>query len=296
MDREVRKVRIDSLIPFKYHSGQTYTSERLQMMMESIQRSGLLDPIIVRPVDEDKYEIICGHNRAKAAKELGHTVILADIRHGLSDEEAVQLFYESNINQQSFPDWSYSRRINAVRYCEKMIKECSQQGRRTDLEKKKAGIGEEITSVQTRQKSDKTPRQATTRDKMARRLGISTATLSKYRRIIKLPDDLLTSIAHLLDEKYISFEAAYMISDLEDKDIRQLIEAINRNPESKIDLGILKTFGKTNRSKGNAAILHPITSRGILEVLITPPKSCPDLLTPIRRKDVEAQLKANKSQ
>ena len=50
MDREVRKVRIDSLIPFKYHSGQTITSERLQMMMDSIQRSGLLNPIIVRPL------------------------------------------------------------------------------------------------------------------------------------------------------------------------------------------------------------------------------------------------------
>lgn len=223
MNRETKEIRIDSLIPFKYHSGQTYTGERLQMMMDSIQHSGLMNPIIVRPVSSNKYEIISGHNRAKAVKELGHSVILADIRYDLSDDEAMQLFYESNLNQQSFSDWNYSQKIEAVRYTVKMIKEYSQQGKRNDLAGKASDKHGDETSVQTRQKSGMNPRSSTTRDKMARRLGISTATLSKYRRIIKLPDELVTEIAHLLDEKKISFEAAYMISDLEDEDIRPLI-------------------------------------------------------------------------
>lgn len=297
MNTETKEIRIDSLIPFKYHSGQTYTGERLQMMMDSIQHSGLMNPIIVRPVSSNKYEIISGHNRAKAIKELGHSVILADIRYDLSDDEAMQLFYESNLNQQSFSDWNYSQKIEAVRYTVKMIKEYSQQGKRNDLAGKASDKHGDETSVQTGQKSGMNPRSSTTRDKMARRLGISTATLSKYRRIIKLPDELVTEIAHLLDEKKISFEAAYMISDLEDEDIRLLINSINRNPEQKIDLDLLKTFGKTNKRKGDAAIICPITSRGILAVLTAQKKSSSsDILTPIRRSDVINEIQANKPQ
>lgn len=297
MNRETKEIRIDSLIPFKYHSGQTYTGERLQMMMDSIQHSGLMNPIIVRPVSSNKYEIISGHNRAKAVKELGHSVILADIRYDLSDDEAMQLFYESNLNQQSFSDWNYSQKIEAVRYTVKMIKEYSQQGKRNDLAGKASDKHGDETSVQSGQKSGMNPRSSTTRDKMARRLGISTATLSKYRRIIKLPDELVTEIAHLLDAKKISFEAAYMISDLEDEDIRPLINSINRNPEQKIDLDLLKIFGKTNKRKGDAVIICPITSRGILAVLTAQKKSSSsDILTPIRRSDVINEIQANKPQ
>lgn len=36
---------------------------------------------------------------------------------------------------------------------------------------------------------------------MGRQLGIATAILSKYRSIIKLPDDLIDAIARLLDQK-----------------------------------------------------------------------------------------------
>lgn len=295
MNRETKEIQIDSLIPSKYHLGQTYTSKRLQMMMDSLQRLGLMNPIIVRPVDNNKYEVISGHNRAKAAKELGYRVIMADVRYGLSDDEAMQLFYESNLNQQSFPDWNYLQRFEAVRYTEKMIREYSQQGKRTDLEKKALDREKNETSVQTRQKLEMHSQPSTTRDKMARQLGISTATLSKYRRIIKLPDEMVTKIAHLLDEKKISFEAAYMISDLEDEDIIQLIESINKNPAQKFDLDMLKIFGKTNKRKGDAGIICPITSQGILAALV-PQKEPPRIITPITREDVLREIQANEAQ
>lgn len=296
MNRETKEIQIDSLIPSKYHLGQTYTGKRLQMMMDSLQHSGLMNPIIVRSVDNNKYEIISGHNRAKAAKELGHRVIMADVRYGLSDDEAMQLFYESNLNQQSFSDWNYLQRFEAVRYTEKMIREYSQQGKRTDLEKKALDREENETSVQTRQKLEMHSQPSTTRDKMARQLGISTATLSKYRRIIKLPDEMVTKIAHLLDGKKISFEAAYLISDLEDEDIRLLLDSINEKTEQIIDLHLLKIYGKTNKRKGDAAIIAPITPQGILGVLRGPKKEPPHIIHPIYRQDVLDEIEANKSQ
>ena len=93
MDSEIREINIEDLVPFKYHSGQMYEGERLKQLMDSIENLGLASPIIVRPVDNGKYEIICGHNRAKAVKTLGHNIISADIRYGLSDDKALKLFY-----------------------------------------------------------------------------------------------------------------------------------------------------------------------------------------------------------
>ena len=200
MKSEMKEIPLDFLQPFREHSGRTYEGERLQQFMRSIEKNGLLNPIIVRSAGNNQYEIICGHNRAKAMKALGRNTIMADIRE-LSDEEAIEIFYESNLNQQTFSDWRYSEKIKAVKYTEKKIQEYSQQGRRRDLERKKIEKSENGTSVQTRQKSDYSKKKITTRDKMANRLGISTATLSKYRRIIKLPDELLDPMAHLLDEK-----------------------------------------------------------------------------------------------
>lgn len=246
MGIELKEILIDSLQSFGKHSGRTYEGERLRLLMCSIEENGLFNPIIVQPVDRDKYEIISGHNRVKAMKELGRSTILAKIEDDLTEDKALEIFYESNFNQQSFSDWNYAQRIEAVQYCEKKIREYSQQGKRTDLEKDKKGTGGIETSVQSRQKLKENSKQATTRDKMARGLGISTATLSKYRRIIKLPDELLDSVVRLLDEKKITFEMAYIIADLRELEIKRLIDYSNEFSDKKIDLGKLKELPRKN--------------------------------------------------
>lgn len=266
MDREIKEIRIESLQPFHLHSGQTYEGERLQQMMDSIKRSGLMYPIIARLVENGKYEIICGHNRTKAMKTLGYDVIMAEIRYGLSDEEAIELFYDSNLNQQTFSDWSYSQKIKAIQYSDKIIKKDSQQGKRNDLEQKKVERNENGTCVQTRHKLKENSKRITARDKMARRLGISTATLSKYRRIIKLSDDLVETIARLLDERKITFEAAYIISNMREVDIKFLIDGINKYPDRKLDLNILKKL-PTRSDEADSDIVYPISRKWVLEAL-----------------------------
>lgn len=270
MERETKEILIESLQPFKEHFGRTYEGERLLQIMRSIEKNGLLNPIIVRPVVNNQYEIICGHNRTKAMKALGHStiMIIAGIRE-LSDEESIEIFYESNLNQQSFSDWSYSERIKAVMYPEKKIQEYSQQGRRSDLGRKRMEKSEDGTSVQIRQKLDCSTKQITTRDKMARRLGISTATLSKYRRIIKLPEELLDPLVRLLDEKKISFEAVYVISNMRDSDMKTLIDGIERYPDRKLDLKILKKLPHREDESKNSDVIYPRSREAVLEALVS---------------------------
>lgn len=251
---ERREVRLDALAPFRLRPSQTYQGERLEQLVSSIDRVGLMNAIIVRPIDGEKYEIICGHNRANAMRELGRDTILADVRDGLSDDEALELFYDSNLNQQSFSDWNYSQRIKAIQYTEVLIKENSQQGRRNDLVGNENSANENATCVQGRHKSEGKSRRSTTRDRMARRLGISTATLSKYRSIVKLPDKVIESIAQLLDEKKVTFEIAFIMSGLDLIDINEIVEEVKKSPDKKIDLARLKAFKKRGTEPGMMAV------------------------------------------
>lgn len=191
--------------------------------------------------------------------------------------ELLVSYYGSSFNRRSFHGWDYAQRIEAVRFAEKLMKEKSNQGRRTDLEKKNLEQQEEQTSVQTRQKLDEGGEKST-RDKMADALGISTATLSKYRSIVRLPSELTDSIVRLLDERRITFEAAYRISKLRNVDIKLLVDCIDKSVDKEIDMERLKTLPV--RNKGTAA-LYPVAISIVRAVLI--PKEGSREFKPIRR-------------
>lgn len=245
---EEKNINLKDLVNFRFYSSQTYEGERLKQMMDSIGRNGLISAIIVRPIANNKYEIICGHNRVKAMEALGRDFIRANVRKGLSDTDATDLFFSSNLNQQSFADWNYSHKMEAIKYYDALIKNHSQQGKRSDLIEKINTEAENQTCVYTRHKSDNKSRRSTARDKMACQLGISTATFSKYRSIIKLPDDTVKSIAQLLDNKTITFEAAYLISKLNEEQRNDILTYAVKNKESKkIKIDKLRQLSKPKR-------------------------------------------------
>lgn len=101
---------------------------------------------------------------------------------------------------------------------------------------------------------------------MSRRLGIATATLSKYRSIIKLPDDLVDVLARLLDEKRITFEAAYRISGLTPHNAKILVECIEESPNTKVDLMKLKELCPRSKKakEGTSPLLGKATLNGVL--------------------------------
>lgn len=278
-NNEIREIPLGMLVPFGLYSDScTYKGKKIKKLMDSIKNIGLTTPIIVRPISDSRYEIICGHNRVNAIKELGYNVIKADIKTELSDEASINMYYDSNANPESFAGGNYLRKFEIAKYIEKLIKENSQQGRRNDLKRTEVDNAQETSSGEIGQKLNLKKQNWTevgnaqkavpnksgqklgdeshlknTRDKMAHRLGITTSTLSKYRSIIKLPDNALESIAAFLDEKKITFEVAYKFSQLNDNTVIHLrenkiiywfIECINEFPNSKIDMKELKTLSE----------------------------------------------------
>jgi len=86
--RDYQQIRVDQLVPFKDHPFELYEGQRFEDMVKSVQANGVLVPIIVRPSEEGKYEILSGYNRVAAAREAELKTVPAIVRDGLSDIEA----------------------------------------------------------------------------------------------------------------------------------------------------------------------------------------------------------------
>jgi ParB family chromosome partitioning protein len=110
----VKLIPIDDLLSYSKHFFKIYDGERLDDMIESVRKNGILTPIIVRPAADGKYEILSGHNRTNAAKAAELTAVPAIVKENLSDIEAEVYVIETNLLQRGFSDLSVSEQAAAV--------------------------------------------------------------------------------------------------------------------------------------------------------------------------------------
>lgn len=75
-----------------------FAPEAMQALAESVKKDGVLQPILVRPVG-DKYELVAGERRYRAAQEAGLTDIPAVVR-SMSDTEAVRFALTENLQRE----------------------------------------------------------------------------------------------------------------------------------------------------------------------------------------------------
>ena len=73
-----------------------FDPEALKQLTESIKQHGILQPILVRPLEGEKHELVAGERRYRAAKEIGLEVVPVVIRE-LDDNAAFQLALIENL-------------------------------------------------------------------------------------------------------------------------------------------------------------------------------------------------------
>ena len=96
-DNQIVELQIDRLVPFKKQQPfSMYDENKKQEVKESIEKFGVLTPIIVRPIDNEKYEIIAGHNRVECSKKLGKESIPAKIMN-IDDDDATLIMIDTNL-------------------------------------------------------------------------------------------------------------------------------------------------------------------------------------------------------
>lgn len=76
-----------------------FDKDKMTGLVESIKQHGILEPLLVRPLDEDSYELVAGERRYRAAKELGLEEVPVVIRE-MSGAEAFQLALIENLQRE----------------------------------------------------------------------------------------------------------------------------------------------------------------------------------------------------
>ena len=89
------KIRLSRIEDSAFTVREKLNQEPLEELKESLREDGQWDPIIVRQKGE-RYEVISGHRRVQAAKEIGWTEIEATVRD-VDETEALFLALKTNL-------------------------------------------------------------------------------------------------------------------------------------------------------------------------------------------------------
>ena len=98
-DNELQKLAIDKLKPGKYQPRRDMSDSALEELSLSIQSQGIIQPIVVRLISGDNYEIIAGERRWRAAK-LAQLDIVPCLIKNVPDESAVAIALIENIQRE----------------------------------------------------------------------------------------------------------------------------------------------------------------------------------------------------
>jgi ParB family chromosome partitioning protein len=96
---ELHHLPLDVIRPGRYQPRSVFDEEKLAELADSIRAQGVVQPVVVRPVGDDQYELIAGERRWRAAQIAGIDDIPAVLRD-VSDEDSVAMALIENIQRE----------------------------------------------------------------------------------------------------------------------------------------------------------------------------------------------------
>ncbi|MDO5555166.1 MAG: ParB/RepB/Spo0J family partition protein [Clostridia bacterium] len=107
IEKEIETDEIDQTVMIKINQLEDYPNqpfrefslEKEKEMIDSIKINGIIHDLIVRPLENGKYQILSGHNRKKCALKAGLTEVPCKIKH-VDDDTAKLLLIDTNLVQR----------------------------------------------------------------------------------------------------------------------------------------------------------------------------------------------------
>ena len=125
---------IDKLKPFEGHPFYVKDDDDMEQLTESIRSQGVLTPLVVRPINNDEYEVISGHRRLHACKKAGIEMIPAFI-YSMDRSEAVVAMVDSNLHREkllpSEKAFAYKMKMEAMKHQGKALGQVGHKSRDT---------------------------------------------------------------------------------------------------------------------------------------------------------------------
>jgi len=139
MSETVKMIKLKEIRPNRLNPRLEINIERLNELAASIREVGLLEPIIVRPVDKG-YEVVVGERRYRACLQAGLDKVPAIVR-AYSDDEVVQLNLIENVQREE---------LNAIekgKVCKFLLENCPEKYPSQSVIAKKIGVSSNAVSL-----------------------------------------------------------------------------------------------------------------------------------------------------
>ena len=95
----LQQLNINVIVHNRFQPRAEFDPEHLKELAASIKQRGVMSPLLVRPRDGGRYELIAGERRWRAAKEAGLTTVPVIVRQA-TDEESLELALIENIQRE----------------------------------------------------------------------------------------------------------------------------------------------------------------------------------------------------
>ena len=193
----VENIKISDIADFPNHPFKVIVDDEMREMSKSIEEYGVLVPVLVRPKQDGKYEMISGHRRKKAS-ELANKDSIPCIIRELTDDEATIIMVDSNMQRDhilpSEKAFAYKLKLEAL----------NSQGKRNDLT---------LSPMDTKLDSA---------EKLGKEFDDSRATVFRYIRLT----ELIPKILDMVDSERIAFRPAVEISYLTKDEQNMLLDCM----------------------------------------------------------------------
>lgn len=217
-------IPLTELYPFPNHPFKVREDNSMMEMVESVKDRGVLSPVLVRPRPDGGYEIVSGHRR-KMAAELAELATLPCLVRELTDDEAIILMVDSNLQRENILP---SERARAYKMKLEAIK------RRTGRHAK--GDAENEPKISARLRSD---------DEIGAEMGVSGDTIRNYIALTQL----VPQLQQMVDDKKIAMSPAYHIASLKPEEQSLVLEAIEHG-QAVPTLAQAKQLKKVSQTNG----------------------------------------------
>ncbi len=185
---------------FPGHPYQVKDDECMNDLVSSIKERGLIQPIIVRPIEDNLYEMVSGHRRKRAFELAGLKSIPAKVVE-LTRDEAILVMVDSNLQREvilpSEKAKAYKMRLDAMK----------RQGQRSDLTSRP--MGDKLNNKRAG-------------EILGEAVGESERQVQRYIRLTELIPEMLA----LVDEGKVAMRPAVEISYLPKESQEQLVKAM----------------------------------------------------------------------
>ncbi|KRG17098.1 nucleoid occlusion protein [Lederbergia galactosidilytica] len=96
---EVRHIPTLKIVPNRFQPRTIFNEEKIEELARTIRTHGIIQPIVVREIEDDQFEIIAGERRYRAIQSLGWTEVPAIIKN-LSDTETASVALIENLQRE----------------------------------------------------------------------------------------------------------------------------------------------------------------------------------------------------